>query len=286
MTVHNRKQYLSAAVDSVINQTFSDFEFIIVDDGSTDGATQLVQEYARRNTRIRAILQENRGLTASLNRGLKDAKAPFIARMDSDDICHHQRLERQIRYMETHPDVVCVGTGVTYISSDGVPMFHRILPESHEAIMNCHLAGQGGFIQHPTAFIRREVLELVGGYDERYQTAQDYALWLKLARHGRLANMEDRLLFYRHHASAVSTQRPREQQRAVHTILNEELDRLGLATPNKLPSRYFIAPSSRSWLFRNSMRSGCWRTAFRCMWGLDLGRWYERMMKNVRSRLA
>src|SRR5436305_9543595 len=119
MPVYNAIRYIGVAVDSVLSQTFSDFEFIIVDDGSTDGSAEILREYAGRDPRIRLISRPNTGLGFALNEALAVARAPFIARMDADDECLPERFEKQIQYLRNHPECVLLGSRVLWIDSDG-----------------------------------------------------------------------------------------------------------------------------------------------------------------------
>src|SRR5438067_12011849 len=110
MSVYNAEAFLEAAVQSVLMQSFSDFEFIIIDDGSTDRSNQILQDYARKDNRVRLISRPNKGLTASLNEGLKLARGEFIARMDADDVAAPDRFKIQVEYLRDHPEVSVRGS--------------------------------------------------------------------------------------------------------------------------------------------------------------------------------
>lgn len=196
MPVYNGAPYLREAVDSILNQTFSDFDFLIVDDGSTDETPKILEEYIRKDARVRVVRNEkNLRISASLNRGLELAAAPLIARMDADDVSLPERLEKQVEFMRKHPDVaVCGGALQLYERPDvWVP------PLEHEAIRACLLFESAIF--HPTAIFKKREILSVGGYDPALPPAEDYALWVAAAMYNgcRVANLETVVLRYRIH---------------------------------------------------------------------------------------
>jgi glycosyltransferase involved in cell wall biosynthesis len=207
MAVHNYAKYLSGAVRSILEQTYTDFEFIIVDDGSTDRTAKILERFAREDSRIRLLSQPNRGLTVSLRRGIESASAPLIARMDGDDISLPRRLEVQVRYLHEHPEVVALGGQILLIDPYGGYLGSRERELHHDAIDTGLLAGDGAAIYHPALMLRRSAYDQVGGYDEVYRTAQDLDLFLRLGEIGRLANVEDYLLLYRVHLSSTNSKK-------------------------------------------------------------------------------
>lgn len=211
MAVHNSSQYLAEAVESVQNQTFEDFEFIIVDDGSYDGSSEMLKHYATLDSKIRLITQERQGLTRSLNTGIRLSRGQLIARMDADDVADPIRLQAQVNYLSDHPDVVCLGAQALKIDEDGDPIESWHVPLDHDEILRQLLNGHGGQIIHPLFLIRREALVKVGGYNESYLLAQDYDLLLRLAEIGSLANLPDILLGYRIHSAGATFARRKEQ---------------------------------------------------------------------------
>lgn len=285
MTVYNRQEFLKAALHSILDQTLRDFEFIIVDDGSTDGSTAILRDYAAREPRIRLLVKENQGLIQALNDGLDLARGEFIARMDSDDVARPNRFAKQIGYLQSHPEVVCLGSCSRYMDANGVPLFNRRMPLSHEQIDAFHLGGIGGWIQHPTAMIRRSAFDKVGRYDARYLYAEDYELWFRLARVGKLANLPDVLLNYRLHADAVSQAKSREQMQMCKRIASDELSRRGLTSALPVPEDYQLRHTDPWWLLPMAVRSGCWKTAWNCLGqaGWRRLKWAKRV---VAGRLA
>lgn len=203
MPVYNTERYVAKAVDSVLSQTFTDFEFLIVDDGSTDNTLKILQEYASRDARIHLTSRENWGLTKSLNELLTHARGEFVARLDADDIALPQRFEKQVQFLQEHPDVVCVGSALDWIDDRGQFIAHCPMPEENDELQRLMLGGIS-LLHHPCAMIRRVALNQVGGYDETLPYAEDLDLWLRLGEIGNLANLKESLVLYRLHSQSLS----------------------------------------------------------------------------------
>jgi hypothetical protein len=209
MAVRDGAPYLEKAVDSILEQTFPDFEFVIIDDGSTDSTPEVLQLYQAADRRVRVHHQENAGLTPSLNRGFGRARGAYLARMDADDIAFRDRLERQVEFLDQHPQVALVGSAVMRIDELGREIKRSLCPTSHAEIVR--ILAEYNCFTHPTVMLRKDVLSVVGGYREAYRQAQDYDLWLRLAERYELANLAEPLLYYRVYAGQVSI-RHLEQQ--------------------------------------------------------------------------
>ncbi|WP_225207659.1 glycosyltransferase [Novosphingobium huizhouense] len=213
LSVYNGERFLDQAIESVLGQTFGDFEFLILDDGSRDATRAIVESYAARDSRIRAIFQDNRGLVASLNRLLGESRAPLVARMDADDVCLPERFARQTAFLDAHPEVGVLGTWTEDIDESGAP--HRILardhPCTHEAFLEAVELGLP-LICHPAVMYRRDVVLSVGGYHRAFRHCEDLDLWLRLAAVTRIANLPERLLRYRHYEEQVSSRHATVQQ--------------------------------------------------------------------------
>jgi len=213
MSVYNGERFLAEAIDSVLAQSFTDFEFLILDDGSRDTSAQIIADYARRDPRIRAIARENRGLVASLNQLIEEACAPLIARMDADDVCLPERFSRQIAFLAGHPDHGVVGCWTSDIDEHGAPypLDARDHPESHAGFL---AAVEHGWplLCHPAVMYRRDLVRSVGGYHGAFRHCEDLDLWLRLAGVTRLCSIPERLLRYRHYADQVSSRHATEQQ--------------------------------------------------------------------------
>ncbi len=219
MSVYNAEPYLAAAIESILNQTFRDFEFIIIDDGSTDSSLKTLQKYAAQDQRIRLTSRENRGIPQTRNEILAQSQGEFIAVMDADDIALPDRFAQQVEFLTQHPDVVCVGGGFDMIDEKGRYLTSLTVPTDDATIQKLALAGHCS-ICHPTAMMRRTALQQVSGYDEAFRQTLDLDLWLRLGEIGQLANLPQPLLRYRLHAQSVSGQR-REQQRQSSRIACE-----------------------------------------------------------------
>jgi glycosyltransferase involved in cell wall biosynthesis len=211
MSVYNGERFLAEAIDSVLDQSFADFEFLIVDDGSSDGSTGIIAEYARQDARIRPILRENRGLIASLNEMLEEARAPIIARMDADDACLPKRFARQKAFLDANPDHGFVGTWSEEFDEYGNDLADMgpDQPVTHEELLAAIDAGEQ-LLCHPTAMFRRDIVRSVGGYHAAFRHCDDFDLWLRLANVTRLGNIPERLLRYRRHSGQVTLQHTME----------------------------------------------------------------------------
>ncbi|KAA5546129.1 glycosyltransferase [Roseiconus nitratireducens] len=254
MAVHDGADYLPAAIDSILNQTFSQFEFLIVDDGSDSATKEILSQIS--DSRVQIITQSQQGLTRSLNTGLAKARGKYIARMDADDVAFPDRLERQFQYLEANPDVVALGTNVVYIDRDNRSLFMRRLPVNHDEIIKCQLSDWGGFLVHPSVMMRSQSVREIGGYDDSFRYAQDYDLWFRLADTGKLANLSSPLLYYRIHGKGLTQSRQNEQAQCREAILNRELAKRGYPTSIPLPDPYRIRINDARWMLKASARDG------------------------------
>jgi hypothetical protein len=213
MSVYNGERFLAGAIESVLDQTFGDFEFLILDDGSRDATHAIALHYAARDPRIRVIARENRGLVVSLNELLAAARAPLIARMDADDICMPERFERQIAYMAAHPAIGVLGCWTEDIDENDAPYpLHAVdHPVDHAGFLHAIDAGLP-LLCHPAVMFRRDLVLSVGGYHPAFSHSEDLDLWLRLASVTQMANLPDRLLRYRHYSQQVSSRHATEQQ--------------------------------------------------------------------------
>lgn len=212
MSVYNGERFLAEAVDSIIAQTFTDFEFLILDDGSSDGSLAMLRTYAAKDSRIRIITRENRGLIVSLNQLLDEARAPIIARMDSDDICYPTRFEKQIAFLEANPDHGVIGAWSEDIDEHGAhyPLAGGGHELTHQALI-AGIDGGGQLICHPVAMYRTSVVREAGGYHAAFRHCEDYDLWLRLASQTKLANLPERLIKYRRYSGQISHKHATEQ---------------------------------------------------------------------------
>lgn len=205
MAVYNAERYIASAIESILTQTFVDFELIIIDDGSTDSSLKIVEAYAAKDERIHLTSRENKGVIRTRNELLSKVRGEFVAVMDADDIALPERLARQVEFLQSHPEVVCVGGAHEVIDEKGRLLTRLELPIHDDEIQQLTLAGHGS-ICNPCAMIRRVSLMEVGGYDETMLSAEDLDMWLKLGEVGALANLKDTVLKYRLHEKSISEQ--------------------------------------------------------------------------------
>ena len=208
MTVYNGMPYLPEAVDSIFDQTLQDFQFIIINDGSTDGS----QNYLTRleDPRVHVIYQENRGRGAALNEGLKICDTEFLALMDADDIALPTRLETQLIYLRTHSRIGLVGTQIAYIGVNGRKGFSPPLPYEHADIYGDLFRMRYSFC-HGSMMCRTRILKDIGGY--RFQsTGEDVDIFLRMGEAARLANLDKVLYLVRIHRKSLVTTQPDENR--------------------------------------------------------------------------
>jgi glycosyltransferase involved in cell wall biosynthesis len=203
MSCYNASRWLHEAIDSVLAQTFEDFEFILVDDGSIDETWNIIQNYRDKDKRIVPISKKNTGLADSLNIGLGLAKGSWIARLDADDLCENIRLEKQISFVRNNPGVVLLGSGFVEIDEQSRAIKKHHYPIGHHNLV-CHLERLQRFFPHSSAFYRVDMARHVGGYNLRIRKAEDCRLWLELAAQGRIACLHQPLVKIRKHSSQIS----------------------------------------------------------------------------------
>ena len=246
MTVYNGEKFLNEAIEGILNQTFRDFEFLIINDGSTDGSREIIQSY--KDPRINLVDNEsNIGLTASLNRGLSLAGGEYIARQDADDISLPERLEKQISILERNREIALLGSWYLEIDESGNPLREYKLPceplqISWDSIFYCSFS---------TVVFRRElVLNNVGFYDESFRYAQDWELYSKIARTHTAVNIGECLVKYRLHSRSMTD--------TYGSVVQSEIDKvrtinigyyIGLDPSRKIEDYYQIPGDMHSMLF-------------------------------------
>jgi glycosyltransferase involved in cell wall biosynthesis len=201
LPVYNGADYLRNSVTSILRQTYHNFELIVIDDGSNDGSSSVLDEFD--DSRVRFYTQRNRGLSYTLNRALRIARGRYLARQDQDDIAFANRLEAQVSFLNRHPHVAALGGAMVVIDKSGTPTGSLMrFPESNEAIKKVILLRS--CIAHPTVIMRKDAVEAVGGYRKSVVDAEDYDLWLRLSEHYELANLPRPVIYYRIHESQMS----------------------------------------------------------------------------------
>lgn len=213
MSVYNGAAHLYPCVQSVLQQRFSDFEFLILNDGSTDETGEILRRMAATDSRIRLIERENRGLVASLNELIAVAKAPILARMDSDDVAMPERFARQMAYLSAHPEIGILGSNTHDLDEHGLIIGATDNYPLEPAAARDALS-EGPPVCHPSVMMRTDVLRKLGGYRAAFRHAEDYDLWLRASLHTKIANLPDRLLLYRRSSQQISRKHAAEQAKA------------------------------------------------------------------------
>jgi hypothetical protein len=229
MPVRNCELYVAQAIQSILDQSTSSFELILIDDGSSDSTLRILKGFTLHEPRIHLISRGNRGLIYSLNEGLEAAHGEYIARMDGDDIALPDRFAQQVSFLDQHPECGAVGCATQVIDSIGNPICVQRYPNEHSEIVSACLRGYGA-IPHPGAMFRRKSVLALGGYREPFVAAEDLDLWLRLAENWKLANLPGVLLAYRVHLESISLQSRELQIRSARKAVLEACQR-GILTP-------------------------------------------------------
>ncbi len=213
LPIYNGEKYLAEAIDSILAQTVTDFELIVINDGSTDNSLAILQHYQAMDTRIRLVSRENKGLVATLNEGIDLARGEWLARMDQDDIALSQRFERQLQWLTQTGADIC-GSWVQFFgTAEGRILKH---PQTDVALKVALLFGS--VFAHPSVIMRTALVRQLH-YDNHFEKAEDYDLWERAAQAGWImANIPDVLLYYRLHAQQMSTESALEQQKLTQQI--------------------------------------------------------------------
>ena len=258
MSVYNGEKYLREAIDSILNQTFTDFEFIIINDGSTDHTKQILESYS--DPRIRLFHQKNIGLTKSLNIGLKIAEGEYIARMDADDISLPERFSRQVKYLDNNLHVGLLGSRYLQIDEKGVDQNEIQVPIGREDIFN-HLLLFGSAFCHSSMMFRKLLAQNAGFYDESMMYAQDYDLGIRIFELCEVVNFPEILQKWRYNASTgISVKKNIEQKQYADARRAKYIEASianGLVDLSRLKSLCRMRPSNR--LIASSFLSECER---------------------------
>ncbi len=241
MPVYNGENTIRDAIESILRQTYREFEFLIIDDGSTDKSVEIVRSY--RDSRIRLVSSEqNSGIAASLNHGVNLATGKYLARMDCDDLSLPERLNNQVEYMEQHPETGVLGTGV-YTMKHKRPAKKRSWPESDPEI-KINLLFQNSFF-HPSVMLRKSMLGN-DPYPTELRYAQDYGLWISLASRTQFANLAQQLVQYRTHSTQVTKTSGHEQAANARTVRQHYLTTLfASTTAEEIELHHCIAERNR-----------------------------------------
>lgn len=232
LPVYNAGHYLAYAIESVLQQTFTEFELLLLNDGSTDGSLEVMQRYAAQDERCHVITRENKGLVYTLNEGVELARTEVLFRMDADDLCLPTRFAKQMAYLDAHPECVAVGSRVMLIDPDGDPLCPFVDTFDHAAIDVAHMQGLGGAIAHPAVAMRRPAVMAVGGYRSAFKHAEDLDLFLRMAEYGQLANLPEVLFMYRQHPNSIGYKYRKEQAQSANLAIKQSYKRRGIQFQN------------------------------------------------------
>jgi glycosyltransferase involved in cell wall biosynthesis len=228
--VYNQRAYLPYTIVSILKQTLRDLELILVDDGSTDGASDVVDAFARRDSRVRVVHQANAGISAAMNRGLAMARSAYIGRIDGDDLALPERFAMQAAFLDAHPRVGVVGGSMYYTDSENRKRGQRRYPIDRNQLHAGILIDQ--VIAGPTPLFRRSVLEAAGAWRSEFDFAEDYDLAIRMSEKAELANLPAYVVIYRRHEQQTTTLR-RQRQKALAMVarIAARLRRSGLPDP-------------------------------------------------------
>ncbi|MES2500981.1 MAG: glycosyltransferase [Pseudomonadota bacterium] len=229
MPVYNAEKYLKQSIESILNQTFADFELVMINDGSTDGSLKILESFAKLDSRCSVYSQENKGISETINNGIRLSRAEIICIMDNDDVSMPLRLEKQFQYLNDYPECVALGTNALLIDPDGLPINTWVYEQTHDEIDSSNLSGASGSrICHPSVALRKSAVLAVGGYRPEFQLTMDYDLFLRLAEVGKLANLPDVLFKYRQHLGSAGHEKRDQQLMETLKVLNETYTRRAL----------------------------------------------------------
>lgn len=265
LPVFNGERFIAEAVQSILSQSFADFELLIIDDGSTDGTLAIIRSLAAADPRIKYRSRANRGLVVTLNELLSMAGSPYLARMDADDIADPRRFEVQLQELEKDSALLAVGSDVHFIDSRGRMLMTVPMPHSHEEIDACTMEFVHGCgMCHPSMMFRAAAFELAGTYREEYWPAEDADLVLRIAEKGRLANLPQPLLCYRAHEGSIGHTRSARQRDALFRAAADAARRRGCALPDE---SLRVLPSAT----RDSIETPAARDTKWAWWALNNG---------------
>lgn len=225
MSIFNGQPYAAKSVESILNQTFADFEFLIVDDASTDATPGMILEYARCDSRVKLVSNtSNIGLTRSLNRGLELACGQYIARQDADDVSMPTRLSKQVDFLDKHPSIGVLGSQAVVLNSDRQPSYSTIVPVQPEVVRwtlafeNC--------LAHSSVMFRRELLDEIEPYSPDFPYAQDYDLWWRASRITGVANLAEPLIHRYKGPGRISSRHVLRQEKLNNRVMLKAISSL------------------------------------------------------------
>ncbi|MFA6023462.1 MAG: glycosyltransferase family 2 protein [Candidatus Pacearchaeota archaeon] len=218
MPAYNTEKYIAEAIESILNQTFKDFEFIIVDDGSTDNTLQIIKDYAKKDKRIKVLRNEkNLKICKSLNKGIREAEGKYIARMDSDDSSLPTRLERQVEFMEKNPEYGVVGAFMELFDENTGKVLGIRKYSDKDEVLKEKIFFYSPFA-HPVTMIRKEAFYKVSFYKEVDFPSEDLNLWFRIGEKYKFSNIQKVLLKYRYHEKSTTGSRLKAMEKRANQL--------------------------------------------------------------------
>ena len=242
LPVYNGEKYLKEAIESILNQTYTNFEFIIIDDGSKDSSLEIIKEYEKEDERIVVVSRENKGLIATLNEGIEKAKGKYIARMDQDDISLPNRFEEQLKFLEKNPEIGVCGTWVEVFGENRNSTLWKMPIKDEE--LRPRLLFSVTFA-HPSVMMRKGLINQYNlRYNEKYINAEEYKFWLDLSEFTKFGNIPKKLLLYRYHDASISrvADNAKDEQRyqTMKSIFSEILSKLDIINSEAENRLHFV----------------------------------------------
>lgn len=222
--VFNCAPYVGLALRSVLSQSFTDLELIVIDDGSSDSTGEIVSRLARDDLRVRYLRQRNGGIVSALQSGITLASAQYIARMDGDDVCHVDRFKLQLEYLKRNAHVGLVASQVVYIDQKGRYISRSSYPTEHTGVMKLLERGVAGVLRHPSVMFRRNCFDQVGGYRSTYNYVEDYDLFVRMSSVTKFAVLDSALLAYRLHSGGTNYNRFAQQSELLGKCMSEHAE--------------------------------------------------------------
>ena len=244
MPVYNTERYVRQAVESILRQTFEDFELLALDDGSTDKSLSILRELETQDRRMRVTTRENRGIVPTRNELVMLAEGQYVALMDSDDISRAKRFEKQVQYLDENPGCVAVGSRSLIVDADGLPIMESMNELTHHDLDGAHLSDPyESRMVNSSVMLRRSLVIQAGMFREEYSFAEDFDLYLRLAEIGELANLPDILLEYRLHLSSICHTRAQDTHDASRRAVSSAYLRRGITL---IPNFREVVPIPRT----------------------------------------
>ena len=256
MAVYNAEEYIAEAVKSILDQTFTDFELIVIDDGSCDRSPEILKFYLQQDQRIRFYHRENKGVSKTRNEMLSLARGELIAVMDADDVSTSNRLALQVDFLQKNQTYVCVGGAFNLIDEKGRFLTCLYPPEDNETIQQLMLSGHTA-INHPCALIREQSIKIVGGYNEGLNTVGDLDFFLRLGEVGTLANLPDPVLNYRLTTNSISENKQLGQLEDMRFACEQAWQRRGIQGKFEV-TKHWRSGRDRASRYQFALKYGWW----------------------------